>query len=497
MGIELRMPNITGNEQEQLVQIRSYLYQIIPQLQWALNNVETTGVNNAQGAAQQATKSATPSSYTPISAETTFAKLKPLIIKSADIVEAYYEEINKRLEGIYVAESDFGTFMEKTTQDIEATSSYVEQKFSDVQVIITDEVDGLKVTFDEGMDSVNTKFNGINEQMTDVNASIEQTNQEIDNVNTRIDETNELISDTNARIDETNNKIIAVENAIDNANTRIDDVNTSIAETNQAISGVNGKIDETNGKIDGLTETINNANDNIEVLIEAKNLNAEDVERLNSELTKINGTISEIDTSVKAIGEDVNTIDDNVKEIDGQVEVINTEVTSVGKRTTELNSSVVEVENSIEKTNVKVAETTGAIENLIAASSETSEKIENLNSAIADANKDIETLNAAVIETTAHIRSGVLYYEGERPVFGLEVGQRDKVNGVDVFRKYARFIADRLSFYDQNDTEVAYISDYRLFIRNVEITSGFKIGGFQDTVMADGGVVTKWLGGVS
>lgn len=40
MAIELRLPNITGlTEKEQLSQIRSYLYQLIPQLQWELDNL--------------------------------------------------------------------------------------------------------------------------------------------------------------------------------------------------------------------------------------------------------------------------------------------------------------------------------------------------------------------------------------------------------------------------------------------------------------------------
>ena len=52
----------------------------------------------------------------------------------------------------------------------------------------------------------------------------------------------------------------------------------------------------------------------------------------------------------------------------------------------------------------------------------------------------------------------------------------------------------RSSFYDNNAVEVAYISDYRLYISDVEITSNYKIGGYIDTVMADGRVVTKWVG---
>ena len=79
------------------------------------------------------------------------------------------------------------------------------------------------------------------------------------------------------------------------------------------------------------------------------------------------------------------------------------------------------------------------------------------------------------------------------PVYGLEVGQKNIVDGVEVFNKYARFTSDRLSFYDRNDTEVAYISDKKLYINNVEITGSYKIGRFVDTVLPDGGVVTKWV----
>lgn len=108
---------------------------------------------------------------------------------------------------------------------------------------------------------------------------------------------------------------------------------------------------------------------------------------------------------------------------------------------------------------------------------------------------DIANLNFTLAEANAYIRSGLLYYSGGVPVYGLEIGQTTILDGAEVFNKFARFTADRLSFYDQNDTEVAYISDYKLNIRNVEITSSYKIGGYVDIVKADGGVITKWVGG--
>lgn len=102
--------------------------------------------------------------------------------------------------------------------------------------------------------------------------------------------------------------------------------------------------------------------------------------------------------------------------------------------------------------------------------------------------KDVDSL----LEVNAHIKTGVLYYdEFGVPVYGLEIGQKTEIDDVEVFNKYARFTADRLSFYDSNGYEVAYISDKKLFIKNIEVTVSFTIGGLVDTVLPDGSVVTR------
>lgn len=45
MSVDFRMPKIDGaTEGEQLSQIKSYLYQLVSQLQWALKNIDTTTV---------------------------------------------------------------------------------------------------------------------------------------------------------------------------------------------------------------------------------------------------------------------------------------------------------------------------------------------------------------------------------------------------------------------------------------------------------------------
>lgn len=87
---------------------------------------------------------------------------------------------------------------------------------------------------------------------------------------------------------------------------------------------------------------------------------------------------------------------------------------------------------------------------------------------------EVQDMQRAV---SAHIRTGALYTDEQgNPVYGVEVGQKNTVDGVETFNKYARFTSNRLSFYDQNGTEVAYISDYKLYITNAEITGSITLG---------------------
>ena len=266
MSFDFRMPNITGTDKEQLAQLRSYLYQFIPQLQWALNSIETSGGSGY--VVQQQPRNVVSNSST-FDAVAAFPDLKALIIKSADIIEAYYDKINAQLKGEYLAISDFGIFQESTNLRIDANSTGINQAYSDTQKIYTD---------------------------------------------------------------------------LDLA------------------------IKTTNGELTSLKETTD---------------------------------------------------------------------TNIGK---------------------------------------------------------VKTL---VVESLANIRTGILYYDDNSiPVYGLEIGQKNSVNGEEVFNKYARFTSDRLSFYDQNGTEVAYISDQQLYINNVRINSSLQEGGYKDFINSNGGIVTKWVGGV-
>lgn len=138
---EIRLPNINGSsEKEQLTQIKSYLYQLTGQLNYALKQVNTelaktqevvfpTDTNGSSAAKEKEELDR-------------FIELKNLIIKSADTVQAFEEIVTQKLEGNYVATSEFGDYTKKTDALLEETSEKTTTTYTSVQAI-EDKVNNL------------------------------------------------------------------------------------------------------------------------------------------------------------------------------------------------------------------------------------------------------------------------------------------------------------------------------------------------------------------
>ena len=119
-------PNITeGTPSEQIGQLKNFLFQLVEQL-----NLQGSG--SAAPTAETVVRKAGSLSAGVSAASPTgqFNQLKSLIIKSADIVNAFYEEINKRLEKKYEVLSAFGTYKEDTLQLVTANAEKIERLFS-------------------------------------------------------------------------------------------------------------------------------------------------------------------------------------------------------------------------------------------------------------------------------------------------------------------------------------------------------------------------------
>ena len=122
-----------------LQQMQSYMYQLVEQLNWALNAVESAQSGNVTAGVVYQQKANT----TPQEAEDTFNSIKALIIKSADIVKAYEKTIFSDFDGKYFADSDFGTYLEETNRKVEENSKGVTETYTRVESIDS-RVDGVE-----------------------------------------------------------------------------------------------------------------------------------------------------------------------------------------------------------------------------------------------------------------------------------------------------------------------------------------------------------------
>lgn len=105
MGFDIQYPNIMGiNDSAKIEQIRSYLFQLVDQLKWALNS-------GGGGGSSESTSSKPNSQDDEISAQNTFNAVKVMIMNSADIVNAYYGKIEKKFEESYVSQESLEKYL--------------------------------------------------------------------------------------------------------------------------------------------------------------------------------------------------------------------------------------------------------------------------------------------------------------------------------------------------------------------------------------------------
>lgn len=131
MEIDLRQPNISGSDHEMLLGLKSYLFQLREQLQWAFDNLEagSGGSGGAGGTGTVINVNQTGAT----SSGPSFTEIKNFIIKQGDIAEAYYDMVSERLESGYVAKGKFDDY-----------NTYIEQNIADVKT----SADGIRIDFD-------------------------------------------------------------------------------------------------------------------------------------------------------------------------------------------------------------------------------------------------------------------------------------------------------------------------------------------------------------
>lgn len=97
------------------------------------------------------------------------------------------------------------------------------------------------------------------------------------------------------------------------------------------------------------------------------------------------------------------------------------------------------------------------------------------------------------VETEAYIKTGLLYYDGLIPIYGVGIGQDIETSLGSRTGLYAVYTAGEMAFY-KNDHKIAYFQNDKLFVVDAEFAHSIKMGDWlleQDDVH---GFSIKYLG---
>lgn len=151
MSVDIRYPNITGlSEKEQLAQIKSYLYQLVDQLNYALPNLGgSTQTYNVQGS------------------EVSYYELRSLIISTTGELRDQYEKLYKSLETDYTSKEEFQDNAEVVdaklralgdlADSLAAEDEAIKQSINDLSAVVNAiraTADGLVTKVEELEDSI-------------------------------------------------------------------------------------------------------------------------------------------------------------------------------------------------------------------------------------------------------------------------------------------------------------------------------------------------------
>lgn len=137
------LPNIgNGTAEEQLAQIRSYIYRNNEQLNATLANLSVDKMWEQTASALSASNGDIAEVNKDLMSR--YATIRDLVIKTADVVIQSDEKFTSQMNGNYVAISDFGKYLRDTTLDISGSSVGIEYLYNYASQLETD-LDNYKV----------------------------------------------------------------------------------------------------------------------------------------------------------------------------------------------------------------------------------------------------------------------------------------------------------------------------------------------------------------
>lgn len=148
MSFKFQLPPIT--QESGIDKLRSYLMQMTEQLEYALNNIETS--NFTLETQNEVIKN--PEQKTENDISHAVDVLKDMIVKNAEVIESHMDEISQELHGDYTAlSSEFGEYKQESTAQITANAENITTNYTQIQAIQGD-VTNLQTDKADGSDLI-------------------------------------------------------------------------------------------------------------------------------------------------------------------------------------------------------------------------------------------------------------------------------------------------------------------------------------------------------
>lgn len=467
---------LTGSDREQLQGMKTYLFQLAQELQFALGSVEKQILTvqdtaaNADREVSRISESQTPKAQ--------FSALKALIIKSADIVEAYYEEINRRLSGQYLAISDFGTYRQETEQVITENSQGITRVFSDVQTISTSlgqtqaDLGDLRQETQQGLQSNADAISLVNTSVQTFETSLGQAQSDIQGISTSVSQAQADIQGISASVSQTQSNVDDLNTSLGQAQADIQTIDASVAKAQSDIQTIGTSVSQVQTDIQGINTTVNQAQSDISGINSSLDQAQSDIRSIGTSVSQAQSEIQTINTSVSKAQSDIQTIDASVSQAQSDIQNMDASLSRAQDDISTIGVSVSQAQTDIQGINTSLGQAQSDIHGISDSLGQAQSDIQAMDASLGKAQDLIAEVREAVIQVNAWIKTGKLAEdENSVPIYGVEIGQQTEKNGLVVFQKFARLLADRLSFFDQNGNEVSFIGDETMHITKADISS--------------------------
>lgn len=141
MSFKFQLPPITADMS--VDKMRSYLIQMQDQLEYVLNNLETS--NFTESTKQEISKNSVTISQEVVAANEEVSKA--FVLKNAEEIRQEMQTFVQTFNGQYTAlSSQFGKYREETDNKIEANANAITQNYTNVQTLIGETNDSLSAT---------------------------------------------------------------------------------------------------------------------------------------------------------------------------------------------------------------------------------------------------------------------------------------------------------------------------------------------------------------